>query len=154
MFGYVNTSWKELDQRQQSRYMSVYCGICCRLREQSGQRSRLVLSYDMTFLALLLMSLYEPEEKSGPNACMLHPIKKRPWVDNKYIRYAADMNVVLAYYNLLDDWQDEGKLSAKILAEGLARNLDAIHDTVHEMCKDEARHGKAFEGLLKRYFGK
>ncbi|AUS98607.1 reverse rubrerythrin [Clostridium thermosuccinogenes] len=33
-------------------------------------------------------------------------------------------------------------------------NYDAIHDTVHEMCKDEARHGKAFEGLLKRYFGK
>jgi rubrerythrin len=32
-------------------------------------------------------------------------------------------------------------------------NYDAIHDTVHEMCKDEARHGKAFEGLLKRYFG-
>lgn len=32
-------------------------------------------------------------------------------------------------------------------------NLDAIHDTVHEMAKDEARHGKAFEGLLKRYFG-
>jgi len=31
-------------------------------------------------------------------------------------------------------------------------NLDAIHDTVHEMCKDEARHGKAFEGLLNRYF--
>lgn len=33
-------------------------------------------------------------------------------------------------------------------------NYDAIHDTVHEMCKDEARHGRAFEGLLKRYFGK
>ena len=33
-------------------------------------------------------------------------------------------------------------------------NLDAIHDTVHEMARDEARHGKAFEGLLKRYFGK
>lgn len=32
-------------------------------------------------------------------------------------------------------------------------NLDAIHDTVHEMCKDEARHGRAFAGLLKRYFG-
>ena len=35
-----------------------------------------------------------------------------------------------------------------------AANLDAIHDTVHEMARDEARHGKAFEGLLKRYFGK
>ena len=34
-----------------------------------------------------------------------------------------------------------------------AADLDAIHDTVHEMAKDEARHGKAFEGLLKRYFG-
>ncbi|QEK10894.1 NADH peroxidase [Crassaminicella thermophila] len=33
-------------------------------------------------------------------------------------------------------------------------NLDAIHDTVHEMCKDEARHGQVFEGLLKRYFDK
>ena len=32
-------------------------------------------------------------------------------------------------------------------------NLDAIHDTVHEMCKDEARHGRAFQGLLNRYFG-
>ena len=32
-------------------------------------------------------------------------------------------------------------------------NLDAIHDTVHEMARDEARHGKAFAGLLERYFG-
>ncbi len=35
-----------------------------------------------------------------------------------------------------------------------ALNLDAIHDTVHEMARDEARHGKAFKGLLDRYFGK
>lgn len=34
------------------------------------------------------------------------------------------------------------------------QNLDAVHDTVHEMAKDEARHGKGFEGLYKRYFGK
>ena len=34
-----------------------------------------------------------------------------------------------------------------------AANLDAIHDTVHEMARDEARHGKAFKGLLERYFG-
>ncbi len=44
----------------------------------------------------------------------------------------------------------EGKLALAKRAKEL--NLDAIHDTVHEMCKDEARHGKAFEGLLKRYF--
>ena len=45
----------------------------------------------------------------------------------------------------------EGKLQLAKRAKEL--NLDAIHDTVHEMAKDEARHGKAFEGLLKRYFG-
>ena len=46
----------------------------------------------------------------------------------------------------------EGKKKLATMAK--AQNLDAIHDTVHEMAKDEARHGKAFAGLLKRYFGK
>ena len=45
-----------------------------------------------------------------------------------------------------------GKFELAKMAKQL--NLDAIHDTVHEMARDEARHGKAFEGLLKRYFGK
>ena len=45
-----------------------------------------------------------------------------------------------------------GKFELAKLAKELG--LDAIHDTVHEMARDEARHGKAFEGLLKRYFGK
>ena len=44
-----------------------------------------------------------------------------------------------------------GKFDLAKMAKEL--NLDAIHDTVHEMARDEARHGKAFEGLLKRYFG-
>ena len=46
----------------------------------------------------------------------------------------------------------EGKFELAKLAK--QHNLDAIHDTVHEMARDEARHGKAFAGLLKRYFGK
>ncbi|MCQ2387146.1 MAG: NADH peroxidase [Clostridia bacterium] len=45
-----------------------------------------------------------------------------------------------------------GKTDLAKLAK--AQNLDAIHDTVHEMARDEARHGKAFQGLLKRYFNK
>ena len=44
-----------------------------------------------------------------------------------------------------------GKVDLAVRAK--QANLDAIHDTVHEMARDEARHGKAFEGLLKRYFG-
>ena len=50
---------------------------------------------------------------------------------------------------------ENGATSGKFELAKLAKqlNLDAIHDTVHEMARDEARHGKAFEGLLKRYFG-
>ena len=51
---------------------------------------------------------------------------------------------------------ERGATAGKVELAKLAKryNLDAIHDTVHEMARDEARHGKAFEGLLKRYFGK
>ena len=51
---------------------------------------------------------------------------------------------------------ENGATAGKFELAKLAKkyNLDAIHDTVHEMARDEARHGKAFEGLLKRYFGK
>ena len=42
---------------------------------------------------------------------------------------------------------------ADLAKRAKAANLDAIHDTVHEMARDEARHGKAFKGLLERYFG-
>ena len=78
MFGYVNVNWKELDEARKRRYGAVYCGICRRLREQASQTARLCLRYDMAFLSLLLMSLYEPEEESGPNACMLHPVIHQP----------------------------------------------------------------------------
>ncbi|NLK23033.1 MAG: NADH peroxidase [Clostridiales bacterium] len=46
----------------------------------------------------------------------------------------------------------EGK--KQLATKAKEKNLDAIHDTVHEMCKDEARHGRAFKGLLDRYFSK
>ena len=134
MFGYVTANWKELDKPMQDRYQSVYCGICRRIREQSSNLSRLGLSYDMAFLALLLMSLYEPEETSGGNACMLHPIKKRPWVDNEYVRYAADMNVALAYYNCLDDWQDDKKLTAKAMANVFGKGYARIEEQYPRQC--------------------
>jgi hypothetical protein len=128
MFGFVSVSLEELTQEQKARYNAVYCGICRAIRERSGQLSRLGLSYDMAFLALLLMSLYEPEETSGGNACALHPIKRRPWVDSPYIRYAADMNVALGYYNCMDDWQDDRKYSARAMAAVLGKTCPAIRE--------------------------
>ena len=62
MFGFVIASLEELSEEQKNRYQSVYCSICRAIREADGQLCRLGLSYDMAFLALLLMSLYEPDE--------------------------------------------------------------------------------------------
>ena len=135
MFGYVTASVKELTQEQQKRYNAVYCGICRQIRQRSGQLSRLVLSYDMAFLALLLMSLYEPEETAGDRACALHPCKSKGWVDNAYIGYAADMNVALAYYKAMDDWQDDKSLTAKAMGHVFEKNMEAIHHRYPRQCE-------------------
>lgn len=134
MFGYVTANYQELSKEQQARYSAVYCGICRKIREQSGSAARLGLRYDMAFLSLLLMSLYEPEEERGKNACVLHPIHHRPWIDNHFIRYAADMNVALAYYNCLDDWKDDGKRSAKTMAGVLGKHLPEIERRYPRQC--------------------
>ena len=135
MFGLVNASYSELTKEQQHRYSSVYCGICRQIRQQSSQLCRLGLSYDMAFLALLLMSLYEPEETAGSRACALHPCKNRGWVDNEFVRYAADMNVALAYYNALDDWQDDKSLPAKVMSDVFGKNYAAIENRYPQQCQ-------------------
>ena len=135
MFGYVTANVRDLDTAQKARYSAVYCGICRQIRQRASQGARLSLSYDMAFLALLLMSLYEPEELSGRKACILHPIKPRPWVDNLYIRYAADMNVALAYYKALDDVHDDGSQAAKVAASVLGRSLPEIEAQYPRQCK-------------------
>ncbi len=135
MFGYVNANMKELSKEEQLRYNSVYCGICRQIRSSASQTARLGLSYDMAFLALLLMSLYEPEETCGDRACMLHPFWKRSWVDNEYIRYAADMNVALAYYNAQDDAEDDGSLLAKGMMSVFGKGLSKIQQQYPRQCE-------------------
>ena len=134
MFGLVTASYSELTKQQQHRYSSIYCGICRQIRQQSSQLCRLGLSYDMAFLALLLMSLYEPVEASGDRACALHPVKPRPWVDNEYIRYAADMNVALAYYKARDDWQDDKSLAARLKTGVFAGDYPRIRQQYPRQC--------------------
>ena len=134
MFGFVTANLKELTKEQTERYSGVYCGICRRIREQSSQIARLGLSYDMAFLALLLMSLYEPEETAGEQGCLIHPIRSKHWVDSPYIRYAADMNVALAYYNAEDDWQDDRKTVAKLMSGIFGKSCPAIRQRYPRQC--------------------
>ena len=134
MFGFVTASLEELSEEQKNRYQSVYCGICRAIRDTDGQLCRLGLSYDMAFLALLMMSLYEPEEASGTGRCIAHPARRRPWTDNEYIRYAARMNVALAADKARDDWQDDGKYTAKLLAKVFGRHENEITAQYPRQC--------------------
>lgn len=135
MFGFVMANVRELPKPLQERYSAVYCGICRNIRSCASQAARLGLSYDMTFLALLLMSLYEPEETGGDNACILHPVRHRAWTDNDYIRYSAEMNIALAYYKAMDDYRDDGNLSARAMAAVFGKTLPQIEGRYPRQCQ-------------------
>ncbi|MDY2792527.1 MAG: NADH peroxidase [Eubacteriales bacterium] len=83
---------------------------------------------------------YEEAEHAAKFAELLGECVSASTKENLTVRVAAENGATA------------GKFELAKLAK--AQNLDAIHDTVHEMAKDEARHGKAFAGLLERYFGK
>ena len=65
MFGYVTIAPDALPKERYDRYRSFYCGLCRTLRQRHGSLSRITLSYDLTFLALLLNALYEPGERTA-----------------------------------------------------------------------------------------
>lgn len=134
MFGYVTVNADDLAEDEKRRYTSVYCGICREIGRRCGTLPRVVLSYDTAFLALLLMSLYEPEEQQGENGCLTHPFRKSPWTNNAYIAYAADMNVALAYHNCVDDWKDDRSLSKKMLADMLRPHYERIQSAYPRQC--------------------
>ena len=113
MFGYINVNKKELSEENQKIYQAFYCGLCQTLREHCGKKGQVLLSFDMTFLELLLTGLYEPNQFEYEFTCMIHPTKKQLAYENEVSDYCAAINVMLAYHNLVDDWKDEKKLSKK-----------------------------------------
>ena len=126
MFGYITVNRPELKIKDDALYRSFYCGLCRSLKKRYGLAGQGTLSYDMTFVGLLLSALYEPVTEEDVTLCLIHPLERHPIVKNDYIDYAADMNLLLAYYNLLDDWQDDKKLSAKLGADLLKSGMKKV----------------------------
>ena len=113
MFGYVSPVLSVLSEEQKQRYRSFYCGVCHALRNRCGQVCRLSLSNDMTFLAILLSSLYEPESSAAKARCGPHLLKPHTFFSSPMIDYAADMNALLFYYKCEDQRMDEHSLPGK-----------------------------------------
>ena len=106
MFGYVNVLKDELKIKEYASYRAVYCGVCTACGKKLSHASKLGLSYDAAFAALLLMSVTGENIRTEKRRCLANPLKKRQYITSESIDYAASAWAVLAYYKFLDDWRD------------------------------------------------
>lgn len=158
MFGYVTANRDLLPAEELGRYRAAYCGLCRTLGERYGSLGRMTLTYDMTFLILLLDALNEPERTNGKERCIAHPVREHAYTLSRYTEYAADLNILLAYDNALDDWLDEKSrkkyLFAKALEPHIAsieakypRQAKAIRDGLRALAEAEERNAPLDEAM-------
>lgn len=143
MFGYININQKIMTDENKKAYQAYYCGLCRRLKSNCGTKGQMLLNYDMTFLIVLLTGLYELANETSEITCALHPTKKRTVWINEATDYAADMNVILAYYNLIDDWKDDKAYTKRAFAKMLDKDYTRIMSKY-------PRQVKAIEEYIRR----
>lgn len=128
MFGYVTVNKEELKIREFKRYRAYYCGLCKELGESYGSIGKLCLTYDMTFLSILLTALYEEPLALCSEHCVMRPFEKHATLRNKYTRYAADMTILLAYENRKDDWVDDKDVKQLIFMQAMKRAYQRVSE--------------------------
>lgn len=143
MFGYVTVNKDELKIREWNRYHAYYCGLCHSLKEVAGVKARMTVSYDMTFLTMLLDDLYDCEKEEGESRCVVHPVGKHSYVKSAASVYAAKMNLLLCYDNLLDDWKDDRNVASATAAAIIRRVRMKI-------AKEYPRQTKAVEQYIEK----
>ena len=148
MLGYVKIDKAELKVREYEIYTGYYCGVCKSIGSRYGQLPRMFLSYDAAFLAMLLASLSDESDAPVQEHCVAHPVvKKKTIIRNRAVDYAADVMLILAWYKIADDANDEGKLYAKpvmLLMQGIFRRLT---ETYPELCSSIKDHLSALSAL-------
>ena len=152
MFGYITADYNALSKEDQEQYQQYYCGLCRSLEHRFGNISRLTLNNDMTFLLILLSSLYEPKEEKQKGRCLTHPLKRRTYISSEISAYCADMTVLLAYQKNADDRADDNTLRSKAGIMALAKpysrvkslypgKTERIEKAVREIQAYEAQNG-------------
>ena len=106
MFGYVRPAAQRLTEEQQLRLEGAYCGLCHTLGRRYGLAGRMILNYDLTFLAMLLS---EGAAERCTKRCVIHPVKGRPCAcGGSAFELAADMSVILTWWQIQDGIADHG----------------------------------------------
>lgn len=158
MYGYVNINKLELKLKEYYEFRGFYCGLCETLGECYGFGGRFSLSYDLTFLVVLLTSLYEPEVTIKRKRCMVHPLKKNLVITNEFSRYGADMNILLLYQHFADDLKDENKITARAgllafkgsynnIKEKYKRQIDVIERELAQLSILEKKESEEIEDV-------
>lgn len=119
MFGYIRADEGELKVKELQAYRGYYCGLCRKLGSYS-QMAKNMLTYDCTFLYILLGALKEEKPQVQYRRCAANMFQRRAVVDESAGEYAAAVNVMLAAHKLLDDKADGKKLrgAAFLLVRG------------------------------------
>lgn len=163
MFGFVTVASALLNEEGKTRYRGWYCGLCKALGKNCGQSCRILLTYDMVFPAMLLSSVLKMPEVCQNNCCMVHPFKPHMEIFSDASLYSADMNVILSYYKLMDDWQDDKNPAALAFAalyrrkcmklmQKYPRQWRSISECLQQLSKLE-REGESNPDLPANCFG-
>lgn len=126
MFGYINADLRQLSEVDRKTYQSFYCGLCRQLGKTASFKGQLLLNYDLCFLSILLQSLYEPNIDTHNFHCLIHPLKTKHGFSSKAIEYAADMDIILSYHSLMDNYKDDNSRLSGMAANLLKKDYDRI----------------------------
>lgn len=136
MLGYVVINKNLLSEEDFDVYRGYYCGVCKSIGRRYGQIPRLVLSYDIVFLAMVLSSMSESEIDLIREHCIIHPVSKNPVIKNdEALDYAGDMLILLAYYNFLDDKEDEHKVRGTLGSGALKGSVKKLKKKYPEIAQ-------------------
>ena len=152
MFGYVQPLKGELKVREFEMFKSYYCSLCKYIGKRYGKKAQFLINYDCAFLGLLLDALEEKEPEFYIGRCAYNPLKKKRLIKNsRALEYAADINMMLAYYKLRDDFQDNKSLKSCLLlplfsragkktAKRLPRVAKEVKEDIETLSRLEREH--------------
>lgn len=148
MFGYIRIYEPELKMKDFRRYKAYYCGLCQELKKKYGAMGQMTLTYDMTFVLIFLHSLYESPNIQEEHRCKVHPVKRQRMLLNEMTGYCADMNILMSYYHLKDDWEDDRKKKSLIgtkLLQSKKEKLSHIYERQSRVFEKELKELSALE---------
>ena len=124
MFGYVRADTPYLYVKDDTLYQAMYCGVCKGIGKVCGNAARMGLSYDVTFLSVLLHNIVGQDVKIEKGHCLTHCIRSRKMAEvDELTKQLGALNTVLVYYKIQDDIQDgdKGKLKRVWFQNGYKR---------------------------------